>query len=113
LGFGYCAAGSERAYYTLDPLGNVRPCNHSTTILGNLFEESFGDLVSSEKLKGFVNAFPAKCTGCEQLAACQGGCKAAGQVCYGSLDAIEPFLQQGLHMSLRGAFIATKQSPNN
>jgi radical SAM protein with 4Fe4S-binding SPASM domain len=95
LGFGYCAAGSERAYYTLDPLGNVRPCNHSTTILGNLFEESFGNLVSPVKLKEFVNTVPAKCTACKQRAICQGGCKAAGQVCYGSLDAIEPFLQQG------------------
>ncbi|MBI5296603.1 MAG: radical SAM protein [Chloroflexi bacterium] len=95
LRFGYCAAGSERAYYTLDPVGNVRPCNHSTTILGNLFEESFGALVSPERMKGFVNAFPAKCTACKQLAICQGGCKAAGQVCYGSLDSMEPFLQQG------------------
>ena len=100
LGFGYCAAGSERAYYTLDPLGNVRPCNHSTTILGNLFEESFGNLVSSEKLKGFVNAFPAKCKVCKQRATCQGGCKAAGQVCYGSLDAIEPFLRQEQYVRL-------------
>lgn len=95
LRFGYCAAGSERAYYTLDPLGNVRPCNHSTTILGNLFEESFGALVSPERMKGFINAYPAQCTACEQLAICQGGCKAAGQVCHGSLDSMEPFLQQG------------------
>jgi radical SAM protein with 4Fe4S-binding SPASM domain len=95
LGFGYCAAGSERAYYTLDPLGNVRPCNHSTTILGNLFEESFSALVLSQRLNGFVNALPAKCTACEQRAVCQGGCKAAAQVCYGSLDAMEPFMFQG------------------
>ncbi len=100
LGFGYCAAGSERAYYTLDPLGNVRPCNHSTTILGNLLEESFGDLVSPERLKGFVNALPAICTVCEQRAVCQGGCKAAAQVCYGSLDATEPFLRQGQSVRL-------------
>ena len=95
LGFGYCAAGSERAYYTLDPLGNVRPCNHSTTILGNLFEESFGKLVSPKRLSGFVNALPSSCTACEQSAVCQGGCKAAAQVCYGSLEAIEPFMRQG------------------
>jgi radical SAM protein with 4Fe4S-binding SPASM domain len=94
LGFGYCAAGSERAYYTLDPLGNVRPCNHSTTILGNLFEESFGELVSQERLSGFVNALPSMCVLCGQSAICQGGCKAAAQVCYGSLDAIEPFMRQ-------------------
>jgi hypothetical protein len=31
LTFGFCAAGLERAYYTVDPLGNMRPCNHSPT----------------------------------------------------------------------------------
>ena len=95
LGFGYCAVGSEHAYYTLDPLGNVRPCNHSTTILGNLFEETFGELVSPQRLNGFVNALPAMCASCEQGAICRGGCKAAAQVCYGSLDVFEPFMRQG------------------
>jgi radical SAM protein with 4Fe4S-binding SPASM domain len=100
LGFGYCSAGTERAYYTLDPLGNVRPCNHSTTILGNLFEESFGDLVSLERLNGFMNALPAPCSACGHRTFCQGGCKAAAQVCFGSLDQTEPFLRQGLSVGL-------------
>ncbi len=95
VGFGYCSAGTERAYYTLDPLGNVRPCNHSTTILGNLFDESFGELILSERMNDFVEALPALCSACRQGAVCQGGCKAAAQVCYGSLEATEPFLCQG------------------
>lgn len=94
LGFGFCAVGTDRAYYTLDPMGNVRPCNHSTTILGNLFEEPFGDLVSCERLNNFVNALPALCSACRYCTVCQGGCKAAAQACYGSLDAIEPFLRR-------------------
>jgi len=96
LGFGFCAAGSDRAYYTLDPLGNVRPCNHSTTILGNLFEESFASLISDERLAGFVRAYPDYCASCDQVATCQGGCKAAAQVCYGSLIEAEPFLKQAV-----------------
>ncbi len=95
IGFGYCAAGTERAYYTIDPLGNLRPCNHSTTILGNLLAQSFGDLVAAEKLTSFTRAMPESCLPCEQRAACQGGCKAAAQVCYGSLQAAEPFLRAG------------------
>jgi radical SAM protein with 4Fe4S-binding SPASM domain len=94
LGFGYCSVGTERAYYTLDPLGNVRPCNHSTTILGNIFEESFGELTAPERLSDFVNALPALCLPCEHHKICQGGCKAAAQVCHGSLEAVEPFLYQ-------------------
>jgi len=64
LGFGFCAADTKRAYYTLDPLGNLRPCNHTTTILGNLLEEPFADLVSPERMCEFVEAVPAFCGPC-------------------------------------------------
>lgn len=93
LGFGFCAAGTDRAYYTLDPLGNVRPCNHSPTILGNLREESFGDIIAPERLAAFCAARPAYCAGCALEQTCQGGCKASAQVCYGDISAEEPFLR--------------------
>jgi radical SAM protein with 4Fe4S-binding SPASM domain len=92
LGFGFCAAGTDRAYYTLDSLGNLRPCNHTTTILGNLLEESFADLIAPERISKFVTAAPAFCNPCKLRQICQGGCKAAAQVCYGSLYSEEPFL---------------------
>ena len=95
LGFGYCAAGTDRAYYTLDPLGNVRPCNHSTSILGNLFTESFSDILTNKSLYAFTASIPEHCTPCDQRGLCQGGCKAAAQVCQGSLEEMEPFLQAG------------------
>jgi len=94
LRFGFCAAGTERAYYTIDPLGNLRPCNHTPTILGSLFEEQFSSLVAPERLKSFTSAIPASCAGCALQETCQGGCKAAAQVCYGSLSMEEPFLRR-------------------
>jgi radical SAM protein with 4Fe4S-binding SPASM domain len=94
IGFGFCAAGSDLAYYTLDPLGNLRPCNHSDTILGNLFEETFGDLIAPERMTPFTCALPPFCAACDRRLECQGGCKASAQVCYGSLTAEEPFLRQ-------------------
>jgi radical SAM protein with 4Fe4S-binding SPASM domain len=96
LGFGFCAAGSEHAYYTLDPLGNLRPCNHTDIILGNLFEASFGDLIDSKQMQVFACAAPPFCENCPQLAECQGGCKASAQVCFGSLTAQEPFLRYNI-----------------
>jgi radical SAM protein with 4Fe4S-binding SPASM domain len=93
IGFAYCAAGSGWAYYALDPMGNVRPCNHTPTILGNLFAESFAALIAPDRLRSFAGAIPAFCGGCARRAECQGGCKAAAQVCFGSLAAEEPFLQ--------------------
>ncbi len=96
LGFGFCAAGTDRAYYTVDPLGNVRPCNHTPTILGNLFEQSFAEIATSEQLREFMRAAPPFCQPCALHDACLGGCKAAAEVCYGSLWAEEPFLRCNL-----------------
>jgi radical SAM protein with 4Fe4S-binding SPASM domain len=92
LNFGFCAAGTERAYYTLDPLGNLRPCNHTTTVLGNLLDEPFADMIAPERMASFVAAVPDFCAPCTLRETCQGGCKAAAEVCYGSLSAEEPFL---------------------
>ncbi len=92
LGYGFCAAGSERAYYTIDPHGNVRPCNHTPTVLGNVWQEPFAEIMASPRLADFVNALPAFCASCARRDECQGGCKAAAQVCSGDLAAEEPFL---------------------
>jgi radical SAM protein with 4Fe4S-binding SPASM domain len=92
LRFGYCAAGTDNAYYTLDPLGNLRPCNHTTTVLGNLLDKPFSELTAPERMASFTAATPDFCAPCKMRQSCQGGCKAAAQVCYGSLSAEEPFL---------------------
>ena len=93
LGFGFCAAGSERAYYTLDPLGNLRPCNHTCTVLGNLFTASMASMARSKTMREFKTARPEICSGCAMELECQGGCKAAGEACYGSLSAPDPFVK--------------------
>lgn len=92
LNFGFCAAGTERAYYTLDPLGNVRPCNHSPRILGNIREQGFWELASSECMAEFCAAGPEYCRDCQFETECQGGCKAAAEACYGCASAMDPFL---------------------
>ena len=93
LGFGYCAAGSSRAYYTIDTGGGVRPCNHTPTVLGNVWEEPFADIVDPARVADFVAAVPDFCQPCGLRDECQGGCKAAAQVCYGDLREEEPFLR--------------------
>ena len=93
LTFGFCAAGTERAYYTLDPLGNVRPCNHSTLILGNVRERGFWELADSAAMREFMAARPAFCAGCRLEDECLGGCKASAEVCRGSAWVCDPFLE--------------------
>lgn len=92
LTFGFCAAGTDRAYYTLDPLGNIRPCNHSTTILGNIRETSFAAMADSQLMRDFMAARPSFCDDCKLVDQCLGGCKAAAEACYGDVAACDPFL---------------------
>jgi radical SAM protein with 4Fe4S-binding SPASM domain len=92
LSFGFCAAGTAEAYYTIGPLGELRPCNHSTTVLGDLRERGFWELVDAGAMGAFMAARPGFCDGCGTAEICLGGCKAAAEVCYGDLSALEPFL---------------------
>jgi len=92
LGFGFCAAGTSRAYYTLDPLGHLRPCNHSTTILGNLRRQGFWEMVDGPAMRRFMDARPGFCAGCRLEAQCLGGCKAAAEACTGCVSEMDPFL---------------------
>ncbi|MBI2267272.1 MAG: radical SAM protein [Armatimonadetes bacterium] len=96
LGTGFCAAGTKGAYYTFDPIGNMRPCNHSTTILGNFLERTFAELLSGAQMKEFTAACPSFCDPCPKKDVCLGGCKAAAQVCFGDVKQVEPFLKRGL-----------------
>ena len=92
--FGYCQTGKEYPYYAVDPMGNVRPCNHSDIILGNLSNQSVNEILNSSLLKDFERAFPKICEGCSKLPECQGGCKAAAQACFNDIKEADPFLKQ-------------------
>jgi len=94
LSFGFCGAGTENSYYTIDPCGNLRPCNHSSTILGNVNKTSIKKLIKSRKLKKFTQARPKFCTKCKYEVICLGGCKAAAEVCFGDITQPGPFLRE-------------------
>jgi radical SAM protein with 4Fe4S-binding SPASM domain len=93
VGFGFCPVGTKQAYWTIDPLGNIRPCNHSPTVLGNILDQSFRQIRRSEKLVELMETQPRYCSTCGKRQHCHGGCKAAAQVCYGTLIACDPFLE--------------------
>jgi radical SAM protein with 4Fe4S-binding SPASM domain len=96
---GFCSVGTENAYYAIDSLGNMRPCNHSPTILGNFLEKSFDELMAHPYLQEFIKAYPPICEPCPSASTCQGGCKAAAQVCYGSIYEEEPFFKRNLEFN--------------
>ncbi|MCP4228980.1 MAG: radical SAM protein [bacterium] len=94
IGYGFCAAGTERSYFTMDPLGNLRVCNHTSRILGNLRETSFKKLAA--KGRDFYDAKPDYCLKCSFVNACLGGCKAAAEETYGCITDCEPYLKRAI-----------------
>jgi radical SAM protein with 4Fe4S-binding SPASM domain len=92
LGVGSFAAGTECAYCAVDPLGNVRPCNRSRTVLGNALERSFYEILASDAMGEFARARPEFCAGCALERTRSGGCKAAAEICRGSPWEMDPSL---------------------
>jgi pyrroloquinoline quinone biosynthesis protein E len=94
LHFGWCPRGGAESYYTIGYDGNVRPCNHSSKILGDLKTRSFEDIVESGSAKNFWRNIPDECKSCtmDSASKCLGGCPAASQECYGTTSHIDPFV---------------------
>jgi len=69
-----CLAGV--AYCTIDPWGNVRPCNHSLLLCGNILEKSIEEIWYGEAMQRWREMLHSDCRGCLELPRCHGGCKA-------------------------------------
>jgi radical SAM protein with 4Fe4S-binding SPASM domain len=93
---GFCPLNdpvSEDSYFAIDPAGNLRMCNRSKTILGNLLERSFDDIVQSREVEEFGRAIPDFCLDCRLAKACAGGCKADAVSYFGTLAKSDPYLE--------------------
>ncbi|WLE97437.1 MAG: radical SAM protein [Candidatus Electrothrix communis] len=69
-----CWAGV--AYCTIDPWGNMRPCNHSPTIAGNVLEIPIEELWSGEVMSNWRALIAEQCNNCDEVDTCRGGCRA-------------------------------------
>jgi len=93
--FGWCPLAGENAYFTIDPSGNVRICNHSPVVLGNIRHGGFAAIYRNhDYVREFRDTWPAECANCdpELKQMCRGGCKAASEQCYGTLARVDPFV---------------------
>jgi radical SAM protein with 4Fe4S-binding SPASM domain len=95
LQFGWCPRGGDKSYYTVGYSGLLRPCNHSSLILGDLRQQGFAELISSPASRAFWRALPSECANCQHPLKnkCRGGCRAASAECYGTLRKIDPFFE--------------------
>jgi radical SAM protein with 4Fe4S-binding SPASM domain len=96
LRFAGCAAATNDAYFTLDPLGNVRMCNHSPIILGNIFKQHFMDIANGPDSEAWVSVKPDFCKPCPGWAACKAGCRATVQQMGKPLTCLDPFIDENV-----------------
>jgi radical SAM protein with 4Fe4S-binding SPASM domain len=93
---GWCPLGGEDSYFTIDPVGNIRICNHSPSILGNIKKDNFKDIYYNDPyVRAFQETVPEECQNCnsEFKEVCCGGCKASSEQCYGTLNHADPFIE--------------------
>ena len=87
-----CSPRLEARPVTLDAAGNIRLCNHSTEVLGNIHKTDLEEILRSPYLERFAATVPAVCAGCAEYDRCLGGCRAAGEQLWGRPDRGDPLL---------------------
>ena len=93
--FGWCPRGGPQAYYTVSHNGMLRPCNHSSLVLGDLRRHSFAELVNGPAAAAFWAPLPDECLECTHPLrdVCRGGCPASSDECYGTRRRVDPLVQ--------------------
>lgn len=93
------ACGAGKTYITVDPWGNVRPCNHSPLILGNIIHEPLEVIMRSPALATWHSIVPLACRECAAFSICGGGCKAEAMLNHAVQDSLinYPFSKEKYH----------------
>ena len=86
-----CAA--VKYFFVIDPAGQIRTCNHSPRIVGNVFDE---DMIYDKKYwRIFAESLykPAYCSNCTDKTLCDCGCREVAHILKGSPKEIDPCLE--------------------
>jgi radical SAM protein with 4Fe4S-binding SPASM domain len=73
--------------------GDVRFCNHSPRVLGNIYSRAIADILQDPDINALYAGMPAECQTCHLLERCGGGCRAASEQLYGTFSRKDPILQ--------------------
>ena len=92
IGFGSCSINALNLPVTIDIKGNIRLCNHSPIVAGNIFEQKLEDIFNSSYVKNWIHEKPAFCADCEIYNECLGGCRAASEQVYKNNNIVDPIL---------------------
>lgn len=90
--FSTCSPDVKRRPLTIDIWGDLRFCNHSPTVLGNIFHDNLEQMLSSEKALLWSKTVPEFCSSCDLYSNCMAGCRAASEQLNQSLNSPDPIV---------------------
>lgn len=86
LNIGYrCAAA--RGFFVVDPAGQIRVCNHSPKVVGNIFAQPIITDVVYWNLFAKSSLSPVMCKSCSKQSFCDCGCREVASILNGSPSA--------------------------
>ncbi len=77
---------------TINYSGDVRFCNHSPRVLGNIYSRPISDILQDPDINALYAGMPADCSDCHLLERCGGGCRAASEQLYGTFSRKDPII---------------------
>lgn len=92
--FSHCSTDLSSRPLTVNYKGEVRFCNHSPRVLGNIYQNSMAEIVEASQKGGYFDSVPSRCEGCKLWERCKGGCRAASEQLYGSFDRVDPIIEE-------------------
>lgn len=90
--FGHCSENVLHKPITMDIDGNIRLCNHSPIVAGNIFEQSIEEILYSPYADSWNEIVPEYCITCQKWEKCRGGCRAASEQCGLGLRHVDPIM---------------------
>ena len=91
--FTKCSTDLTGRPVTVNYNGDVRFCNHSPRVLGNIYSRPIGEILTDPEINGWYAGVPEECDKCALLTRCGGGCRAASEQVHGTFSALDPILE--------------------
>ncbi|NDV47705.1 radical SAM protein [Paludibacter sp. 221] len=92
ISFSFCNTDMSKRPITINHAGDVRFCNHSPRVLGNVFEKPLHDILFDKSIAEYYSSTPEFCVSCQLLKTCGGGCRAASEQVYDTFAIVDPIM---------------------
>jgi radical SAM protein with 4Fe4S-binding SPASM domain len=90
IAMGSCGSSADGMPVTVSASGDVRLCNHSPVVIGNVHATTLNKILSGPTAGHFFGSVPNYCAECALYDSCRGGCRAVSEQLRISLTAHDP-----------------------